>query len=541
MDARTRISESSAVERLAALDAALFSDPAAAADRLGWIGLPDKAVAQAPALAALAASMRSTITDVVLLGMGGSSLAPLVLAQVIGPAAGSPLLHVVDTTSPVEVNRLLGELWPASTLVVVSSKSGVTVEPLSLAGVFREWMRPHLAEQTGSHFVALTDPGSPLETYASRNGFAAVFPTPADVGGRYAALSPFAMVPAAIIGIDTARVAASALAVERACRLEDEENPGAALGAWLADAYAAGRDKVTIVCSERLAPFGLWVEQLVAESTGKGGCGLLPVLESAPGDPRAHGSDRMTVILRGPDDASLESLRSRLPADEPFLETTIDDVHDLGGEFVRWEWAVALFCALNGIEPFDQPNVEEAKAATTAILSGDMPAPEPQLHQSGLAVTAHLDSMPEPAALSIPRVLSGLLEGAGSGDYLAVLAYLPYDERLLGPLRDACATIAAARKIAVTFELGPRYLHSTGQYHKGGPGSGRFLMITERDAGGPAIPGQPFDLAALHRAQAAGDFVTLAAHHRPVVRVDLPQGDADALDLLAANLRHAAG
>jgi len=223
------------------------------------------------------------------------------------------------------------------------------------------------------------------------------------------------------------------------------------------------------------------------------------------------------------------------------FDATIEDLHDLGGEFVRWEWAVALFCALNGIEPFDQPNVAEAKAATTAILSGELRTPEPQLHQGGLAVTAHMDSMAEPEALSLASVLTGLLESAGCGDYLAVLAYLPYNERMLGPLRDACATIAAARRIAVTFELGPRYLHSTGQYHKGGPGCGRFLMITARDTAGPAVPDQPFDLAELHRAQATGDFVTLAAHHRPVVRVDLPPGDADSLDLLAANLRRAAG
>jgi hypothetical protein len=540
MDARERLTKMRLVSRLAAKDASLFVDPAVAAERLGWIGLPGSAAADAPALAELGEHVRdSGITDVVLLGMGGSSLAPLVLARVIGNAVGSPYLHVLDTTSAIQIEGLLKRLWPESTLVIVSSKSGTTVEPLSLAAVFRSWMDPLLGENAGLHFVAVTDPGSPLETYAADHGFAAVFHAPTDVGGRYAALTPFATVPSAIIGIDTATLAARGEAMEAECADEDE-SPGCALGVWLADAYDAGHDKLTIVVSEPLAAFGLWVEQLVAESTGKGGRGLLPVLETAPGDPASHGMDRMVFVLRTDDDEPLAALPSLLPSDTPAFEVVVSDPYDLGGEFVRWEWAVATFSALSGIEPFDQPNVAEAKAATDDILAGRRHAPAPQLHQGGIAITTSLPTYSPSEAASLASALEALVGGLGAGAYLGVLAYLPEDERILGPLREACAAVADITRTPVTFEIGPRYLHSTGQYHKGGPATGSFLVITARDEVGRSVPGRPFTLAQLHRAQAEGDFVTLAAHGRPVVRVDLPETDPAPIRLVAETLRGAA-
>jgi glucose-6-phosphate isomerase len=540
MDARTRLTDMDAVARLAARDVTLFADPAIAADRLGWVGLPAAALEDAEALEGLGTSLgRSGIRDLVLLGMGGSSLAPLVLGRVIGSAEGCPVLHVLDTTSPAQVADLLARLRPATTLVLVSSKSGTTIEPLSLAAVFAEWMEPVDDGETGLHFAAVTDPVSSLEEYAEENGFSAVFRAPADIGGRYAALTPFATVPAGMIGIDVARLARAGVEAEAACVVDDEENPGAALAAWLADAYEGGRDKLTVVASEALAPFGLWVEQLVAESTGKQGRGLLPVLEPG-GDPEAHDSDRMTFVLRTEHDESLASLPRRLPDGEPVFEVVMSDVYALGGEFVRWEWAIALFSALEGIECFDQPNVAEAKAATEAILSGERSAPEPQLHQGGIAVTARLPHIEKPDGVSLASTLTDLLRGAGPGDYLAVLAYLPEDETLLGPLRDACAVVAESRRMAVTLELGPRYLHSTGQYHKGGPATGRFIVVTSRATQDVRIPGKPFTLAALQRAQAEGDLVTLMDHGRPVVRVDLPLCEPSGTSLLAVNLERAA-
>jgi len=532
VDARTRLTQMRAVERLAARDTSLFADPAVAADRLGWIGLPTRAADQAASLAAFGEDVASSgITDVVLLGMGGSSLAPLVLSRVFGHAEGRPALHVLDTSSPQQVAVLLSSLTPGATLVVVSSKSGTTVEPLSLAAVFRDWMEPALGDATGAHFVAVTDPGSQLEKHARAHGYSNVFLSPSDVGGRYAALTPFAMVPAALTGIDVSGLVAAAAGAEDLCRVESPDNPGAALAAWISDAYASGRDKLTLVVSEPYAAFGLWVEQLVAESTGKGGAGVLPVLEDAPGDPAGHGPDRMTFVLRTPDDAALASLASRLPADEPVFESVMGDASLLGAEFVSWEWAVALFSSLNGIEPFDQPDVAEAKAATESILAGGMP--EPALDRIEVTTSegraAGLDAL--------GSALAGVLSHAGDGSYLAVLSYLPDDPALSMPLREACAALAAAKKMAVTPELGPRYLHSTGQYHKGGPCTGLFVVITTGSPHDVAVPGKPYTLGVLNRAQASGDIAALRSHGRPVIHVSLPDPGVAHVEAVAHALR----
>jgi glucose-6-phosphate isomerase len=532
VQARTRLTHMHALERLAARDATLFLDPVIAADRLGWIGSPQSALDEARALAAFGSELAAAgTTDVVLLGMGGSSLASLVLSRVLGRAEGRPALHVLDTTSPQQVSSLLASLDPATTLVIVSSKSGTTVEPLSLAAVFGEWLEAELGDGAGARFLAVTDPGSPLEDQARAQGFSRVFLAPPDVGGRYSALTPFSTVPAALSGIDVARLATSALQAENACSVDDPDNPGASLAAWLADAYAQGRDKLTLVVSEPFAAFGLWLEQLVAESTGKHGAGLLPVLEDAPGDPAAHGADRMTFVLRAPDDLALGELASRLLDEEPVFESVVHDAFGLGGEFVRWEWAVALFCALRAIEPFDQPNVAEAKAATEAILAHGTPNPPP----TRVEVRApHHDAE---GLEGLAPALSELLDAALPNSYIAVLAYLPDDPALLAPLRGACAALSASRHIAVTFELGPRYLHSTGQYHKGGPSTGLFVVLTTGSAEDVRVPGRPYTLGVLNRAQAAGDIATLTAHGRPVIEVALPDPGRAHVGAVAEALR----
>ena len=537
MDAHTRLAELKAVERLAAGDPTLFADPEIAATRLGWLGSPARAAADAARLADFAEDIASRgIRDVVLLGMGGSSLAPLVLSRAFRAAPGHPHLHVMDTTSPVEVDALLRTLEPALTFVLVSSKSGTTIEPLALFEVFRAWMEPALGERTGSYFAAVTDPGSPLVELAAEHGFRDVFLAPVDVGGRYAALTPFATVPGALMGVDVARLAAEGETMAAACRVPGDANPASRLAAWISDAYDSGRDKLTIVCSPSLASFGLWVEQLVAESTGKKGAGVLPVLEPAPGSPDAHGDDRMTFVLRTKGDDRLASLASRLPDNEPFLEVVVDGPYALGAEFVRWEWAVALFSALQGIEPFDQPDVEGAKTTTREILKGKREAPKSTILDRGIAITMCAGG--EPADLD--SALSMLLKGAGPRAYLAVLAYLPEDEAYLIPLRAACDEIAADRKMAVTLELGPRYLHSTGQYHKGGPAEGIYLVVTAQEPVSLAVPEVLFSLADLHRTQPAGDVATLVSLGRPVVAVELPAEDLEAVETLSMALRSAA-
>jgi glucose-6-phosphate isomerase len=507
---------------------------------LGWIGLAAATQASAPALAqaARAADARG-VTDVVLLGMGGSSLAPLVLARVLG-REGGPRLHVLDTTSPWTVLRTIERLWPEGTIVILSSKSGTTIEPLSLYAVFRAWADGVLGECARDRFVAVTDPGSPLEQMAREAGFAAVFPGRADVGGRFSALSAFGTVPAALIGVDIARLAASAAEMEASCSAPAETNPAASLAAWMADGLAEGRDKLTFVASKELAPFGLWVEQLVAESTGKNGLGVVPVLEASPGDPRAWADDRMVLVMRTTGDPELANIATRAPKGTPVLTIDIADPYDIGAEFVRWEYAVALLGHLMGVNPFDQPNVAEAKEATSAILAGTLAVPEPTMHLGDIAITTSI-AMPAPTdTASLASALDALMGGAGPGDYLAVLAYLPEDREVMEPLTEAVASIAWGRRMACMLETGPRYLHSTGQLHKAGPPKGRFLIVTARDEATVSVPGAPYSLSELIRAQAAGDFVTLARRGLPVVRVDLPQPAHGPVRLLAETLRGAA-
>ncbi|HEY5277736.1 MAG TPA: hypothetical protein VIK38_14605 [Coriobacteriia bacterium] len=508
VDAYARLVTMHAVERLAARDAMLFADPSIAGTRLGWVGLPAAAIAEAPRLSALAAGLSTSITDVVVLGMGGSSLATLVLGRSMPAAPGSPALHVLDTTSPGQTTALLDRLTPATTLVVVASKSGSTAEPMAQLDIFGPWLEGALGAASASHLMAITDPGSSLEALARERGFAATVLSDPDVGGRYSALTPFGMLPAALAGLDIELLASTAAAFEDSCRTPTENNPALALAAWMADAYAEGRDKLTVVCSPALASFGMWVEQLVAESTGKDGAGILPVVEESPGLASAHGPDRMTFVLREDGDETLAALHASLPEGEPLFEVVVDDAASLAAEFVHWEWAVALFSALEGIEPFDQPDVESAKAATRALLAGESEAAE---------LTAL--SSPDLTDGELPARVRALLRGARDGGYIAVLAYLPEDETVLAPLRDACARLAEAKRMPVALQLGPRYLHSTGQYFKGGPRTGSFLIVTANHC--DDLTGPLASLARLNEAQAAGDATALLACGCPVLTVAL--------------------
>jgi glucose-6-phosphate isomerase len=502
LDARARLFEMHAIERLSACDASLFPDPAVAADRLGWIGSGARALHDAPELASIGALVSPGITDVVVLGMGGSSLAALVLSRTFGSAPGAPVVHVLDTTSPRQTTSLIDTLSPASTLVIVASKSGTTAEPLAQLELFRPWLVEALGDAAGSHLVATTDPGSPLEALALEAGFARVVHTPSDVGGRYASLTPFALLPAALAGIDIERLASTADAFEDACRVPSDDNPALALAGWMGDAYAAGRDKLTVICSSAMAAFGLWVEQLVAESTGKNGAGILPVLEDAPGLPAAHSTDRMTFVLRLEGDVDIAGMEERLPAGEPVFEVVVDDPYALAAEFVHWMWAVALFSALEGIEPFDQPDVESAKSATRALLASPVDATR----------VGPLSSLEIPTG-DLASSVRALTRSAAENGYVAVLAYLPEDEELLGPLRAQCARLSALHRIPFTLQLGPRYLHSTGQYFKGGPRNGSYLIVSAGHC--DSAQGPLLGLARLNAAQAAGDASALLAQARP--------------------------
>lgn len=546
MDAMSRLTSADAVARLANRDPALFSDDvdmrSRIQNRLGWTDLAERAALRLPLIASLAAEMADEgIADVVVLGMGGSSLAPLVIDRILEQAEGAPRLHVLDSTAPSATARLLDTLTPLSTAFVLASKSGTTIEPLALYALFREWMDEALGRVTaGKRFIVITDPGSPLVRTRQKEVMRVAIAAPATVGGRFSALSVFGLIPPGLAGHDIERLVDYARVMERACHGSVESNPGALLGAWIADRHAAGRDKLTFVASECYRPFGLWVEQLVAESTGKLGTGIVPVLEDGGVPVTAYGDDRALVIMRDDTDArEAEYARLAREAGVPVIELVPPEPAAIGAEFVRWTHAVALLGHLMGVNPFDEPDVAEAKAATAGVLSGDVTVPPATTDADGVWLTPAGALSGGAPPTDVASALSALFDTLRDGSYLAVLAYLPDVPELLGPVHEAAANIAVARRVPVCVELGPRYLHSTGQLHKGGPESGSFLLITTRGHTDRPVPGEPFSLARLFRAQAEGDLVTLARRGRPVLRLDLPAEDLASVTRLVAEISHA--
>lgn len=526
-----------AVPRLWERDATLFSEDdqviRLVQNRLGWLGLASEAGALTADAQVFASEVwEEGLTDVVLLGMGGSSLAPLVMSRVLPTPDDRPRLTVLDTSSPLVTAGALRTLDPSTTVCVVASKSGGTVEPLSLYAVFRAWFEQRGVEPSG-HLVAITDPGSPLEDLAESQDFRRVFSTPADVGGRYSALTAFGLVPTALIGADLDALLDSARAMEDACRRDVGENPGAHLAAWMIDSYRSGRDKLTLRTSPGLESFGLWVEQLVAESTGKLGRGLVPVVESSVAPVERYGQDRMVAVVRDEDDLTLSGWADEMVAEAPVTQGLLRNAHDLGAEFVRWEVAVALAGVLMEIDPFDEPNVTEAKQRTSAILEGHADPPEAGILVDGVEVTVAAPVRLPDGLGDLGSVLAPLLDDLSNGEYLALLAYMPEDTSLTTPLRRALDAVSDATGNATCLQLGPRYLHSTGQLHKGGPNKGVFVVLTFGDQPEVPVPGTAYSLGDLHRAQADGDMVTLASHGRRVVGLHAPATDIDSVQKVA--------
>jgi glucose-6-phosphate isomerase len=544
MNALQRLVDADAVARLHARDVTLFSADAdvqtTVANRLGWIDLARQASSSLPQITDIAGRARAEgVTDVVLLGMGGSSLASLVISRVLGTA--SARMHVLDTVSPITVRRAIEELDPATTLYVVASKSGGTIEPNALYAIFRAHVDSVLGDDAGNRFIAVTDPGSSLEALAHSAGFRDVVSAPSNVGGRFSALTVFGLVPAALIGVDVAELLARGSAAEDACASPADENPAVELAAFIVDSHDSGADKLTVVADEGLRSFGLWVEQLVAESLGKLGTGVIPVVELSD-TPRGYGADRAIVVVRMTGDDRMAEWAASQRGRHPIYEIVLDDVYDIAEEFVRWEHAVALCGHLLGINPFDEPNVAEAKAATIGVLDGSAPVPQAQEEHEGFGVTFG-GGLPHPgrAGGSVATAVGHVIASLERAEYLAVLAYLPDDDALLAPLSGAVPLVSAATGAAVTLELGPRYLHSTGQLHKGGPATGVFILVTTRDEADLDVPGHEWSLGTLHRAQAEGDLVTLAAHGRRALRLDLPDASHESVRRLANALLDGAG
>ena len=480
-------------------------------DRLGWLKLPESMRTQAEDLTRFGQEVRAAgFRDAVVLGMGGSSLAPEVFSRTYGSASGYPALTVLDSTHPEAVRSLAARLDPSRTLFVVSSKSGTTTETLSLFRAFWQWSAESLASvsEAGRRFVAVTDPGSFLEKLARERGFRAVFNAPEDVGGRYSALTNFGLVPAALLGVDVRELLVRARAMAEACTGPAASNPGLVLGAALGELALAGRDKVTFLASRGIDSFPDWIEQLVAESTGKIGQGIVPVVGERTGEPGVYGQDRFFIGLIQGEDKPLETRLAALEtAGHPVARFRLTDPADLGREMFRWEMATAAAGAVLGVNPFDQPDVQLAKElATRAMKERSSGAP--------VAPADEIRAMDEGA-------LERWLAGAGAGSYLGVHAYLPAGQETTEILHDIQARLRDRTRLATTFGYGPRFLHSTGQLHKGGPDTGYFLQIVDEPEHDLPVPETDFTFGTLIRAQADGDRSALEQRGRRVVRVNL--------------------
>ena len=505
-------------------------------NRLGWLGALEFIHSHVPRLRQVADLVSSEgTTDVVLLGMGGSSLAPEVLRQVLGVADGRPRFRMLDSVDPEAVNEAMANA--ATSWFIFASKSGGTIEPNVMAAEAQRRLR-EAGQEWSKRFIAITDEGTLLHRRAVDEGMREVFINPSDIGGRYSALSFFGLVPAAVMGADLDRLLASAHEMEDACRQPSvRDNPGLALGAFMGAGARSGRDKLTLLVPHRLESFGLWVEQLVAESTGKHGKGVVPIAGETS-DAR-FGSDRLVVVIRlggeGPDPSQLEAARS---AGVPTLTVDIADVTSIGAEFLRWEVGTAAAGVLLEINPFDEPNVQQAKDATRALLDeykqrGRLPIPEAHAAIDGIRLTmseAAQQDLSGDAADAFLRVLH-------PSDYFGLLAYLPPDRSPFHePLRACRMAVGAATGCATMFGYGPRYLHSTGQLHKGGPNSGVFIIVTAEPAQDLAVPGEPFSFGVLEMAQALGDFQSLDRTNRRALHVHLPRRDPALLRQISERL-----
>ena len=515
---------------------------------LGWLEAPAKAdLADYEDFARRVKGQK--FSDAVVLGMGGSSLGPEVLAKTFPQKSGFPRLHVLDSTDPSQVRAMEQAVDIARTLFIVSSKSGGTTEPNAMKDYFYDRVARAIGKDKAGHrFIAVTDPGSSLEKAATRQGFARVFHGEPTIGGRYSVLSPFGLVPAAAAGIDVRTLIGHALSMVRSCGADvpPQQNPGVQLGLAMGLAGLEGRDKVTIFASNKVADFGAWAEQLIAESTGKDGKGLIPIEGETIGEVSAYGNDRFFIDLRteGENDAGHDARLAALEeAGHPVARIVMPSIDHLGQEFFRFELATAVAGAILGINPFNQPDVESAKIKTRELTSafektGKLPAERPVV--SFAAADLYTDGQ-NAAELrkagadgDLDSWIKAHLSRAGQGDYFAVLAYIARDGAHIEALQKMRLAVRDARHLATCAEFGPRFLHSTGQAYKGGPDSGLFLQITAEEARDLKVPGQKASFGVIKAAQARGDFEVLTERGRRALRVHLKGDLATGLQALEA-------
>jgi len=522
---------------------------------LGWLDIVDEQLAQHDALQKFAKDVHLRgFEHVLLLGMGGSSLCPEVLGMTFGRIPHGPVLHVLDSTDPAQVKAFEHAIDIPKTLFIVSSKSGSTLEPNIFKQYFFERTKQVVgADKVGSHFVAITDPGSKMQQVAEGDRFLHIFFGRPSIGGRYSALSNFGMVPAGVMGLDTKKFLDRAAEMVRACQpgANIEENPGVVLGIVLGAAAKAGRDKVTIITSPGISDLGAWLEQLIAESTGKIGKGIIPVAGEHLGSPDVYGNDRVFAYVRleNEADADQEAKVSALEkAGQPVVRITMPDTYHLGAEFFRWEIATAVAGSIIGINAFNQPDVEASKVATRALTSeyektGSLPAEKPILEDNGIKLFTDDKNAAELAKAAGDKSVAGYLKAhlnrIHAGDYFAVLGYMQMNaehEKVLQILRHS---VRDKKHVATCLGFGPRFLHSTGQAYKGGPNSGVFLQITCDDAVELPVPGQKYTFGVVKAAQARGDFQVLAERGRRALRVHLGKDLKSGLAALQAAVQKA--
>ncbi|MBA3296205.1 MAG: glucose-6-phosphate isomerase [Acidobacteria bacterium] len=506
------------VERIWARDPGVWGatagspDALSIANRLGWLDIGETMTPQLDRMRRLRDEVRSEAFDAVyLIGMGGSSLCGEVLRSVYGTAPGFPGLVVLDTTDEHTLTAVAERMNLERSLFLIASKSGGTVEVAAMERFFWPRMVAARGVSAGHHFIAVTDPETGLEKLAHDRGYREILQNPPDIGGRFSALSLFGLAPAAMIGADVDTLVSAGAAMADGCRQHNHANAGLELGAFIGAAALEGRDKLTVALAPALSSLGLWIEQLVAESTGKHGKGTLPVVDEALGDPDVYGPDRVFVSVstefESPDEERLAALAA---AGFPVLHlSTRSDA--LGAEFFRWEFATAVAGAALKINPFDEPNVSEAKEKTKALLAG-------------YGARGALDDRVPSAADTVSSVRTAI-QSLRPNDYAAFLSYLPADPAIEATISGIRARLRARHKVASTFGVGPRYLHSTGQYHKGGPNTAVAFVLTADDRTKTDVPDAGYSFSVLKRAQALGDIEALEAHGRRVVRIHVPTAE----------------
>jgi transaldolase/glucose-6-phosphate isomerase len=525
------------VRRLWQHDASLWTNDDEA-NWLGWLGITDDQLGSVGQLKAFADEIkRAGFSDILLLGMGGSSLCPEVLSLTYPQTPGFPRLHILDSTDPAQIRSVEKKVNLAKTLFIVSSKSGSTLEPNIYKQYFFERVKQTVgADKAGSHFIAITDPGSKMQQVAERDHFRHIFYGLPSIGGRYSALSNFGIVPAAAMGLDTGKFLQHAKEMVEACRayVPVEQNPGVMLGLTIGSAAKLGHDKITLITSPGISDAGAWLEQLIAESTGKLGKGIIPVDREALGAPEVYGNDRIFAYLRletAPDAAQDAKVSALEKAGHLVVRIAVADTYNLGQEFFRWEIATAVAGSILGINAFNQPDVEASKIVTKQLTSeyeskGSLPAEKPILEDAGFKLFTDDKNAADLSRAagsdhSLKNYLRAHLARLGAGDYFALLAYVEMNSEHESLLQNLRMTVRDRKHVATCLGFGPRFLHSTGQAYKGGPNTGVFLQITCDDANDLAVPGQKYTFGVVKAAQARGDFQVLIDRKRRALRVHL--------------------